>query len=88
MSRIKTKFIADNAITNDKLAQAATLTIKGNNTGGTANVIDLTASQVKAILAMLASDTAYTPAVPGNWTVQPTTVQEALDWIAAKSGML
>lgn len=29
---------------------------------------------------------AYTPAISGNWTVQPTTVQEALDMIAAKIG--
>lgn len=29
---------------------------------------------------------AYTPAVPGNWTVPPTTVQSALDMIAASLG--
>lgn len=29
---------------------------------------------------------AYTPAVPGNWNVQPTTVADALDMIAAKIG--
>ncbi|MEN6368600.1 MAG: hypothetical protein ABFD77_02755 [Thermotogota bacterium] len=29
---------------------------------------------------------AYTPSVAGNWTVQPATVQEALDMIAAKVG--
>lgn len=29
---------------------------------------------------------AYTPAVPANWTVQPTTIQQALDMIAAKVG--
>jgi hypothetical protein len=28
----------------------------------------------------------YTPAVPGNWTSPPTTVQQALDQIAAKIG--
>jgi heme oxygenase len=28
----------------------------------------------------------YAPAVPGNWVVQPTTVQAALDMIAAKIG--
>lgn len=47
--------ISSNVVTNAKLAQMATLTIKGNNTGGTANAIDLTVSQVNTMLGSLSN---------------------------------
>ena len=55
MSRISTKFIADNAVTNAKLAQMAADTIKGNSTAGTANASDLTGAQVNTILPVFTS---------------------------------
>ena len=48
--------IGTNAVTNAKAAQMATLTIKGNNTGGTANAADLTAAQTKTLLAIANTD--------------------------------
>jgi hypothetical protein len=47
--------IAANAVSNAKAAQMATNTIKGNNTGGTANAADLTVAQVNAILPVFTS---------------------------------
>jgi hypothetical protein len=55
MSQIKTKFIADSAITNTKAAQMPAHTFKGNNTGSTANAIDLTATQLTAELNLFTS---------------------------------
>ena len=55
MAQIKTKFIANNAVSNAKLAQMPTLTIKGNDTGGTANAKDLTVAEVNAILGNISS---------------------------------
>jgi len=55
VSRIKTKFITDNAVTNAKLAQIATQTFKGRTTASTGNVEDLTATQATAMLDVFTS---------------------------------
>lgn len=48
--------IGTNAVTNAKAAQMAAHTFKGNNTGSTANALDLTISQVKTDLAIACAD--------------------------------
>lgn len=67
--------IANNAVTNAKLAQAPANTIKGNNTGVTANEADLTVAQVKTLLAYTATDVTNSPT--GN--IASTTVQGAIN---------
>lgn len=54
-SAAKSIGIQTNAVTNAMRTQMATLTLKGNNTGGTANEADLTVAQVNAILPVFTS---------------------------------
>lgn len=61
-------------VDNTKLATMPTLTIKGNNTGGTAVPVDLTVAQVKTVLNYTAGQVANTPS--GN--IGATTVQAAI----------
>jgi len=55
MSQISTKWIAGQAITNSLLAPMPTLTLKGNNTGGSTTPLDLTVAQVNLILPVFTS---------------------------------
>lgn len=61
--------IAGNAVLNGALAQMAANTLKGNNTGATANAADLTGAQVQALLT--AQPTVQTFTASGTWTKPP-----------------
>lgn len=56
MSQIRTKYIANNQVTNAKLAQMNTLTIKGNSTGSTADPQDLSGTTVTSMLVDFVGD--------------------------------
>lgn len=71
--------IANNSVTNAKAADMATMTIKGNNTGGSADPIDLTASQAKTLLGTTFLELTDTPASYGSEAALPVKVNTAKD---------
>lgn len=58
LSANRTLSLLDDGVTNAKLANMAANTLKGNNTGASADPVDLTVAQVKTLLAMAIADVA------------------------------
>jgi hypothetical protein len=76
--------VTNNAITNAMLAQMPQLTIKGNNTVGTANAADLTVAQVNAILPVFT--TVLNGLVPAPTVVAGKVLGDNGTWVTNGTG--
>lgn len=76
--------IQSNVVTNAKLAQMAANTIKGNNTGSTANALDLTTTQVTAMLNQFT--TSLQGVVPGSGGGTTNFLRADGTWAAPSGG--
>lgn len=80
-----TATIQPNVVTNSKLAQIPGTTLKGNNTGLTANVSDLSALQVSDLLAPYLTQPLSTPATAPFSLLNQTSVPTALSKLTSVS---
>ena len=76
--------IANQAVSNNKLANMPTLTIKGNNTGGSATPLDLTGAQVVTFLPLFSTSTSGLTPYPGS--ISGKVLSDNGTWVANGTG--
>lgn len=77
--------LGTNVVTNAKASQMAANTIKGNNTGSTANAIDMTVAQLKTLLAYAFSDITGTLTASQLPAPSTSTFTTNVDWSLSKN---
>jgi len=76
LSADRTLSVNNNGVTNALLSQMAANTVKGNNTGGTANAVDVTVAQTLALLGVFGKVSAFKT---GDTTSTSTTLTNDAD---------
>ncbi len=78
--------IANNAVTNAKSAQMVANTMKGNNTGSTANAVDLSVAQVTSLLAVTTPTASRIPQYSTNLTLNSSNFLNGYTTTATAAG--
>jgi hypothetical protein len=80
--------IANDAVTNTKLANVATATIKGRTTAGTGDPEDLSASQARTVMGLATSDSPQFTGIELGHATDTTITRSAAGVLAVEGGVI